>query len=364
MSRKKLISFIAATLLLGFFTFVIISCFEISPTTRTIPPSREARINEYLALDRWLEGMGILIRTENSASLVQLANAEEQQIFLQSSLFHWTDEAVEQLVKWIEAGMTFFLVLDYSQGRIENEALRLLEKFGIKAEIESSRRTFIHDHEYPNYNRSVSFTVEDDRAFTLKDRDERIRLVQQYRGEGKLIVSGPPHFLLSAQLNRRANARLAWMLFAGNSSNDSLSEVSDGSSAWLFIRGVTMVQGLLGSLFRQGNMPVLLVSALVLLVLGFWAVIPGFGLVRGEDESLGKTLRERFLAEGYFLKKNDALHLYHETYMKEIKKRLVFKEGLWDDDIEKRLLELLGKPLESNDFTKMICDYKAILEKI
>jgi hypothetical protein len=46
----------------------------------------------------------------------------------------------------------------------------------------------------------------------------------------------------------------------------------------------------------------------------------------------GKPLRERFLAEGQFLKKFGALDSYLAAYQDEIKRRLIKKEGLKDED--------------------------------
>ena len=356
MNPNKLIGFVVAALLLGILAFALYSLFEIEPATRPVPPSREARINEYLALDRWLGGTGISLRTLDTGNLLLVLEAEERQIFLQSSLFHWTDEGVEYLSHWVREGGTLFLVLDYSMGWVEEEPLSFLEQFGISAEMESTRRAFFRDTEYPNYDGRVSFNVDDEEALALKDRSGQVRLVQQNRGAGKLIVSGSPHFLLSANLDDEANSRLAWALFSGEGD-------------WLFIRGTTRVQGFLGSLFRQGNFQVLLVSALVLLVIGFWAVIPGFGLVRGDDEKPGKALRERFLAEGRFLKNYGALDFYCQAYIKEIKRRLAHKEGLSsEEEIQRRIFELLGRqvtaPLAAQDFIKMISDYKTLLERI
>ena len=199
MIRNKFVGFAIAALLLGLAAYAIYSLFEIQPYTRTVPPSREARINEYLALDRWLEGQGVAFRIESSANIYLISQARERRIFLQSTLFRWTDYSAEYFVKWIEAGGTLFLVLDYSQMWIQDEPLSLLEKFGIKAEIESGRR--VYDSEYPTYDSRVVFTLDDEAATVLTDRSGRIRFVQKTAGNGKLIVSGSPHFLLSRELD-------------------------------------------------------------------------------------------------------------------------------------------------------------------
>ena len=376
----KRIGFAVATVLLALFAIALYSLFEIQPMTRRLPPSRDARINEYLALDRWLQSSGLTVRTESSANLSMLLGAEERQIFIQASLFRWTDEAVEYLVRWIEEGGSLFLALDYSREHFtghsqdwHNEGpMLLLGVFGIEAEPESSMSAYRHETDlwftdFPNYDSRVSFivinNVVNEQPLILNDSSGHTRLVQIKRGDGKLTVSGRPLFLLSSNLDRAPNARLAWALFA----TDSVPEATlNGEEAgWLFIRGLTRTQGLFGSLFRQGNLVALIVSLLVLLLTGFWAVIPAFGLLRGDDEKPLRPLRERFLTEGRFLKRYDALGFYRAVYIKEIKRRLGRKKSFNSDaELQRYFLELLGRPIDEQDFLKIIKDYKTILERI
>jgi len=391
MNRNYLVGFAIAAAVLAVLAFAAWSLFEIYPETRQIAPSREARVNEYLALDRWLTGSGIPVRVEKSADLSTIQRAKERQIFMQASLFRWSDEAVDYLVNWIGGGGTLFLVLEMdpemarpngfpsSQGDwYSEEPLRLLEEFGITTETGTGLSGYHYDPGSPSFDHDVSFKITGDaEALTLKDWTGLTRLVEVKRGNGKLIVTGRPLFLLSSYIKDAPNERLAWVFFGTENGNKGSAE--DGC---LFIRGKTKVHGLLGNLWRQGNMPVFLVSILVLLVIGFWTVIPMFGLVRDNDEIQGKLLRERFLAEGRFLKRYGALEFYRLTYMKEIKRRLGRKEGLAsDDEIERRVFHILGgaagdwdsrflvrvlrgKPFTYREFPKMIVIFKTILERI
>jgi hypothetical protein len=68
-NRNYLIGFAASAAVLGLLVLVFSTIFEIGPVKKRIPFSREAQANEYLALDRWLEGMGIPVRTKNSGDL-------------------------------------------------------------------------------------------------------------------------------------------------------------------------------------------------------------------------------------------------------------------------------------------------------
>jgi hypothetical protein len=405
---KLLIGFAVTVAVLGLLAFTAWSLFEIYPDTKYVPPSREARTNDYLALDRWLINGGHKVRVEKSGDISLISRAPEKQIFIQSSLFRWTDEAIEYLVRWVEGGGTLFLALD-SQTRYggsypnndwdwdDRDALLFLEEFGITADTGTPRQYHGYDSESPSYDRGTSFSLSDeysdhaeaplneallDEALLMKDRSGIARLVLAKRGKGKLIASGPPYFLQSSNIGGAPDARLAWALFMADSGEAGSSETGPGDNAWFFIRGTRKTGGFWGSLFRQGNIAVILVSILVLLVIGFWTVIPVFGLVRGDSERPGKSLRERFLAEGRFLKKYGALEFYRQAYIKEIKRRLARKEGVTgEEETAGRVREILGPPLDERDsvllarafgeerfsyreFPRMIIIFKTILERI
>ena len=381
MNRKYTIGFAVSVVVLALLAFAVWSLFETYPRTRYLPPSREARLNEYLALDRWLGEQGIGVRVEDQGDLQMVSVANEKRLFIQASLFRWTFDAVNYLLQWVEEGGTLFLVPDTYSEMESYEIQFLLEEFGITADAGFPASG--DDSDFPDYDRRFFFEVSADvEALSLKDRGGAVKLVQAKRGKGKLIVSGEPHFLKSASIGDTPNARLAWALFAyderehdiieGGAFGGSLKEMG-----WLFIRGAARTRGLLGDLIRQGNFPVLLVSFLVLIVIGFWAVIPVFGLVRDDTEKPGKPLRERFLAEALFIKKYGDLNIYLEVYMKEIRRRhaLTCSPG---GNIQKRITEIPAKPDEEDllanflhggrtsyrDFPKLQKTLKNILEKI
>ena len=381
MKRNHLIGFAVAALVLLLLAYAAYTLFEIIPATRHVLPSREARVNDYLALDRWLVKSNIPFRIESTGNLSTLYSAEEEQIFIQASLFRWSHEAAEYLAHWIDNGGNLFLVMDYYYERYDEELTMLLDEFGIEAVMMATRSDHHIDSESwsgesPGYDDSISFEVKDDDALALKDHGGHTRLVQIRRGKGTLTVTGKPVFLYFSYhgdgpgINDAPNARLAWALFI---------EPGASESGWLFIRGATKVHGLFGSLWREGNLPVLLVSVIVLLVIGFWTVIPMFGLIRGDDERPERLLRERFLAEGRFLKRYGALDFYRSVYLREIKRRLALRQGLASDnqieeylhnyeqpEKERDLLlgALRGKDLKYREFPKMINLFKTILERI
>jgi hypothetical protein len=246
-----------------------------------------------------------------------VSQAKEKMVFIQAPLFDWADGAADYLTRWVDDGGTLLLVLDNTVVWQEKEPIILLEKFGISAEEILPRR---------NYRNSTGRNV-------TEYRNGATRFEQAKRGSGKIVALADSDFLRSSNLGEEPNTRLAWALFA--------SEHDSAESGWLFIRGKTRVRGLLGTIFRQGNFAVFLVSIFALLAVCFWAVIPGFGLVKWDDEKSSRSLRERFLAEGRFLKSYGALDFYSQAYVREIKRRLAMQEGIMgNEESLKRALEI------------------------
>ena len=327
MKRNYIIGASITAVVLSLFIFIFRYFFEISPATKYLPPSREARLNEYLALDRWLTGMGIPVRVETSGDLFMVLYAKEKKVFIQASLFDWEDGTANYLAGWVEDGGTLLLVLDNTVVWQEKEPIILLEKFGISAEEILPRR---------NYGNSKDENVSE-------YRNGVTRFEQAKRGRGKIVALADSDFLRSFNLGDEPNARLAWALFA----SDFDPKPDSVESGWLFIRGKAKARGLLGTIFRQGNFAVFLVGVFVLLVVCFWAVIPGFGLVKWDDEKPSRPLRERFLAEGRFLKRYGALDFYSQAYVREIKRRLAIQEGIiGDEESLKRVLEIFEEQYE------------------
>jgi len=323
--RNYLIGVAIAAVIAGLSFLIFNFFFQISPVTKYSQPSREARVNEYLALDRWLTGMGIPVRVENSGDLFMLSQAKEENIFIQASIFDWTDETINYLANWIEKGGTLILVLDYPVWWRDEEPIVLLDKFGIRAEEILPRRSYENS--------------KDENA--IDARNSVTRSEQVKRGKGKIVALQDSSFMRSINLDDESNIRLAWALFA----SDSDPKQDNAESGWLFIRGKAKVRSLLGTIFQQGNFAVLIVAVLVLLVVCFWAVIPGFGLVKWDNENSYRRslrpLRERFLAEGRFLKSYGALDFYSQAYVREIKRQLAMREGIMgDEESMKRALEI------------------------
>ena len=361
MNRNHLLGFAVVIAVLALAAFALWQLFEIHPNSRRVYPSEEAMTNEYLAFDRWLKSNGIPVRIAEHGDYRLIRRAQERQIFIQATLFEWSEEAVDYLIGWVDGGGHLYLSIDEIMNR---ECLSLIEAFGISVSDDSVQAfNPWSNEEYPNFDRRVSFELypPEKEGMLFRDWYDQIRLVQARHGNGKITVSGLPYYINFRNMSRETNARMAWGIFAPNGGGIRENE------GWLFIRGNTWYQNqsLFGSLFRHGNLTTFLVSILVLLIVGFWAVIPVFGLVKGERETPGKTIGERFLAEGRFLKNHKALDSYRDLYVREIRRELAGRGSASDAaKIEEQLEPLLKKDVRPGEFSIVIGYLKNILERI
>ncbi|AEF80915.1 DUF4350 domain-containing protein [Leadbettera azotonutricia] len=371
--RKYLLFFGIGIAVLGIIGFVCWSLFEIVPNEEYFPPVREARINKYLALDRWLNQTGHTVRIADSGDFETLKKSGEGTIFIQNSLFNWTEDAAAYLAEWIEQGGNLVLSLGYSWEWGDDEALGgLLRSFGIEEGEEPEDWEYHYDPDQPSFGMEVVFLASDDpESLAFMSSDGLVRIVQQKKGMGKFTVMGRPLFMTSDELLTEQNARLSWYLLADS-----------GDPGVFFIRGRERAKGLIGRLFQRGNFSALIISALALIIIGLWTVIPVFGIAARSEEKPGRPLGERFLAEGRFLKRFGALESYRAAYIKEIKGKLLRKENiktesgiilraieLWKEasgggdykDVEKAMSSSRQK---NKEFPRMIAILKTILERI
>lgn len=370
--RKKILIFAIILAVLGLAVWVFTLIFEIAEDERYAAPSREALANDYLALDRWLRSQGHPVRVERSGNIETLMTASEGTIFIQPDIFFWTKPALDYLDSWVKQGGSLVLCLDYYRHWDEDEDLgAYLYHLGLEPGDDPNEGSY-NDSRAPSFGRNVHFKDPGpDAILVLKDESGLIRLVQISRGKGKIAVTGRPRFMTSFRLDEEPNVRLCWYLFADSSPSKD--------AGVLFIRGQKRPEGIFGRLFQQGNFSIVIVSALVLIVLGFWSVIPVFGVVRKNEEKPGKALAERFLAEGRFLGRFGALDYYRNLYFREIRRRFMKQEDyseaeiirqaalLWDRDkrgsnTAEQVLSFA--PQGKKDFVQTIVILKTILERL
>ena len=374
--RKRLLFFGLGLGILGLLAWTFFLLFEVVEDERQLPPSHDAQVNEYLALDRWLIKEGHAVRVLNEGNLKLLKAAAESTILIQSELFDWDEESLVYLGTWIENGGSLILCLGYSHTYYNDEILGdFLRRFGIRIdtslldpEIQSKR-----DLETPSFGRNMRFIPpNDENAFFLEDEIGAIRLIQLSKGRGQITVTGRPRFMTSVRLDRESNARLSWYLLANDTTGKDNGDI-------LFIRGERETEGIMGRIFQLGNFSIIIISAVILIIVGFWSIIPMFGVVKGIEEKPGKALAERFLAEGRFLKRFGALEYYRKRYFNEIRRRLIKEENLNDEELMQKAAQLLGAedggitkienaaaigPQNNKEFVSSIVTLKTILERL
>ncbi|MDR2747904.1 MAG: hypothetical protein LBB77_10730 [Treponema sp.] len=147
---------------------------------------------------------------------------------------------------------------------------------------------------------------------TLRDSEGNIRLIRGSLGKGRIAVTGSCVFMYNYSLKDEVNARLAWELTGGS--------LGPERPAFLFIRGRRGSGGLLEILRGRGNLPPLVLSALVLIFAGFWMALSGFGVPPREESRKRLSITGRFSAEARFLRRYSALEAYLEIYLRELRR--------------------------------------------
>ncbi|MDR2028004.1 MAG: DUF4350 domain-containing protein [Treponema sp.] len=323
--------------------------FEIYPVTNYQEPSAESLSNEYLALDRWLQKTGHPLKTNTGGGSELPGRLSEKTLLIQNSLFDWSGEASGALRAWIEAGGNLVIFSDapwYEDG--EEDLSNFLEEFGITMEKfpfdeNEDGENSPEDPEdepaaaEPAFDTEVRFMVEEKPgapAVTRQDRRGGIRMVTVPRGQGSVTVSGIPYFMWSEYIGEKQNARLAW---------DLTGALDRENRGIYFIRGRAPASGLWGKLAKRGDVIPLTASALILVLVGFWMVLPPFGRPVRDEEKPGKPIGERFRAESWFLRKYGALDLYLEAYVEELWTKLRVRRGIFHpDQMAPILAELWG----------------------
>jgi hypothetical protein len=316
--RKQLVIVVIVFAALGALFLLARHYFEPYQKMVSVPPLREAASNPYYALEHWLAETGHPVRVVKRGDPELIAAGPEKTALVQADLCDW-ENAAAILRPWIEAGG--FLVINLEGGYYDEALAELLVSFGIWPDYFLSNNDEenpdlreeedFDSEEVPAFDQSMEFfAVTGTDAFSLSPGKEA-RLMQVSLGEGAITVIGRPRFMFNSNLKTEVNARLAWNLTGAQTPEDN--------PGLLFIRGKHTAKGLLGKIAERGNFVPLGVSVLILIVLGFWMVIPVFGPVFTGKQTSAKPIRERFLAEISFLKKNKALQCYVQTYEHEIK---------------------------------------------
>ncbi|MDR0878758.1 MAG: hypothetical protein LBN21_11950 [Treponema sp.] len=358
MRKYVIISGIAAAvlLLIGFFVY---KNFEIYPRKVPVGPARSVTVNNYYALEKWLAKTGHPVRVEKQGTPGSIVSGTKKAVVIQSSVFDWKN-AAEILTPWIEAGG--FLVVSVDDYFDDDEGpAAFLETLGLRYENyngpDDESAAPLSEDLSPDFDRNIYFTYTGAvPAVIMEDPAGIIRLVKITAGKGAVTVIGSPVFMYNDYLEERElNARLSWDLTG--------AAAGDEDPGVLFIHGKRTVKSLFGKLAERGNILPPGLSVLILIVAGFWMVLPSFGLLFREREQSLRPIRERFLAETHFLKKYRALETYLEIYLREIKAKGQGRKPEGELAAIENVLKK-GKGLRYNDLVRSLKICQTIMERL
>jgi len=333
---KKILICAAIIFILASLGILAYNNLEIYQRKRIIYPSDEVSGNNYYALEQWLMKTGHNVRVENLFIPYMLPDISEKIIMINSNTYIW--RSTSEIIEWIEKGRYFIIDMAYYNNSINNNLSEFLFDYGITveytepvynwedvikpddsdekslqeimdAQIENEKdreNISIEENSYPAFNMRISFTItENDNITAMKDSKGNIRLVEIPIGDGILTVTGLPIYMYNNNLKKEANAFLTWSLTGARlAKNDGI----------LFIRNqnTNTAFSLFGSIIERGNFPPVIISAIILIIAGFWMVIPSFGKIIKEKQQISRPIKDRLTAEIRFLKKYDALDYYIE----------------------------------------------------
>ncbi|MDR0670425.1 MAG: hypothetical protein LBF95_10125 [Treponema sp.] len=332
----------------------LINRLEVYERVTRQPVSEELSSDNFYVLGKWLSESGHPVRFSPRWAGIKDLSPQEGGLFLMASLVDWETEG-EPLVPWVREGGSLIISVDPAWYWRMSGALRVsanltaletfLKDLGLvllvstlededgetdeagetgpdgaveeqEAPGETGDDTAEDEIEVPNYDWTVGLELaEEPRPGTLVLRDERenIRLIRIALGKGHLTVTGSCYFMYNYNLRAGVDAKLTWELTGAS--------LGAERPAMLFVRGRRAAGGLFATLRERGNLWPPLVSIAALVLIGFWTVIPGFG-VRREEETAGHgAMTGRFAAEARFLQRYGAYGAYLEAYLWELRRR-------------------------------------------
>jgi hypothetical protein len=312
--NKRIIICAGLIFSLGLIGYVLYDNLEIYEDKTFSSPSRDVMSNNYYAMERWLNETGHPVRFEKNFTPAKLAEVEEKVVIVHSTASLWNN-AQNLIIPWIEQGGYLIICLEYYSTPFMDEKLSdFLFDFGItvgQGTVENNNpKEDLPDEPLPDFGRNIHFLIDNkDKILAMNDYNGNTRLVEIPAENGALVVTGIPYFMNNSFLYKEINARLAWKLTGAR---------AEGSNTGvLIIRERHIPKNMFGKIMDKGNLLPIFISAIILIVLGFWMVIPVFGLTAVEKQRTSRPIRERFIAEIRFLKKHSALDHYLDVYERD-----------------------------------------------
>ena len=326
---KKIFITTAITLVIALIGLLCYNYFEIYEYKEPVYPAREVSNNSYYAAENWLKETGHQVRIVNELYTPQLAEINEKVIVIHSRTLHINDP--KEIKQWIADGGFFVLAVEQYSSNLNADITDFLLDYGISSEY-TDNAVIIRDTDekkdeeneiiaedeteifsFPDFQNRITFIVENDEEFfSISDSAGNIKLAEFLIGDGALTIIGMPVFMNNYHIKKEANAVLTWSLTGGRFSEEIPSE----EKGILFVRSSNRnaSNSLIETIMERGNLIPVIISAFLLIFLGFWMVIPGFGLVPEEKQRMSRPLKDRFTAEIRFLKKNHALNYYLKAF--------------------------------------------------
>jgi hypothetical protein len=369
--------FAAAVVILAALAVFLVSRFEVYERTVREGPSAELQSNTFYVLGEWLSQNGHPVRFSPRWAGIKNLVPQEGGLLLTASLVNWDQEG-ESLLSWVREGGVLVISVDpswYTEPSSQ-DFLNLvifdtfLEGLGLRIRGPGMMDDEEHPAEseagnvapFPDYDPGFSLALleEGTREFRpdqgdliLRDGWGDICLVRMALGKGRLTVTGSCHFMYNEYLDDDPNARLSWELTGAS--------LGAEKPAMLFVRGRRAAAGLWQTLRERGNLLPPVVSILVLTLIGFWTVIPGFGVRREPRALTGGTIGGRFTAEARFFRRYGAYRVYLEAYLRELRRR---GQDLGPETEEPEAALAAGKPINSRKMAVYLKNLMSALERI
>ncbi|GMO50593.1 MAG: hypothetical protein Ta2G_08210 [Termitinemataceae bacterium] len=306
--------------------------------TKRLKTSSEAQANIFLALDRWLDSTGHKTRIIRSGNVDDVRSADENVVIIFTSSFDFEnsstlldlikggkkvlifkDKVIKENYYDFTKALNAEMALKKESDKFSSETVYFKKEYRDSKNSIQSRRSDIDDDFGGKFSeplikaegemRQTKSTVDDD----VDSKYAYYNL--EYLGNGIITVIGNPYYLQSSELLSIDNDK--------NSHNikEAWKHTGDLDSEYkgiLFIRCLEAENGTIWKkksevtfwkmLTQRGALLPIILPIILLIVIGFWMSLLPFGKLKDEHPLPGKSIRERFRAEGRFYKKYGLLN--------------------------------------------------------
>ena len=333
----------------GVFAALFFSKFEFYRRQGRSRPSAEAERNRYLAVERWLRGEGHPVRVLSSGGAGSLARGAERTALVFSSSFDW--EEAGELDALLDEGYAMTLFIDdwgdeNARAFLERQGLsyRIREDAEEDAEEKEAEAAGEEETHFPDFDRAFFAGIAEKEAagaVHLSDAEGETRLTGWQTAKSALFLTGIPYFMDWELLQNGAdgalhaeNARLSWRLSGALDPDKKGVLIICGAAAAAGRGRVERTPGFWERFFEHRLGAAVAAAAILAAAAGIWMTFPSFGRWKPERIFPGAPIRQRFVTESRFFKKEKALFVYLEPYADALRAR--YRAAGVEDDAEIR----------------------------